>query len=228
MAAAGVMALGAFASPASAQINVLVQTSSQEVFANSVPLRGSGGGWNATITGAPTINFSNGSAGLPVVYCFDFHRQFTLGSQMNMTLLTFQQFTTLPNPPAVNPWQNISFADLNRMAALISGSEGSGYAVGDNPANRNLNTPIQNTIWDLGVASTPDSPALQPDLSDSWMILVDADDWAGNSDQKKGVQSFLVRIEKRSVVPEPSSFMLLVAGAGAMVAFRARRRNTVA
>ncbi len=226
MAAAGLMVLGALASPASAQNNVTVNIKSTEVFANNIPGRGTGGGWNATITGGVQPTFILGSAGLPVVYCFDFNRQFAFNSNRTMTLLSFSDFIAGNPSPAISPWGNINIDDLNNMAFLASG-----YTAGSpNDATiRAGNTTIQNDIWNLA-AGTTNAAAGFPDLSESWMVLVDAQDWAGTGSASRtdGTQSFLVRVQKGSVVPEPSSMVLLVAGFGAVAVFSRRRRDTVA
>ncbi|MFN9309316.1 PEP-CTERM sorting domain-containing protein [Gemmatimonas sp.] len=224
MAAAGLMALAGFASPVSAQVNVTVNGSTTEVWADNAT-RGLGGGWNATITGAGPINFLPGSANLPVVYCFDYTRQFSAGKAMNMTLLTFNQFIAgNQTTAAINPWSNINIHELNKMAFLAST-----YTKVTNTATvRSANTAIQNQIWDLTLAATNETSFA--DLSASWMVLVDAQDWAGTGQDSRtnGVQSFLVQVQNQSVVPEPSSLVLLVAGAGALSAFGFRRRKPVA
>jgi hypothetical protein len=224
LAAAGLMALSSIATQASAQIAVTVNVKNTEVFSSN-----SGGAWGATITGAGLPNFVFGTApgnlNLPIVYCFDSTRQFNFNNNLNMTLLTFQQFISGNPAPAINPWGNINIDDLNAMAGLAA----TGYVANVNTAAvRNANALNQTAIWNLSNGVTQ-APIGTPDLSENWMVLVDTQDWFGPAGNRtNGSQSFLVRLEPRAVVPEPSSVMLLVAGFGAIAVFSRRRRDTVA
>lgn len=219
-------AVGVIASQAAAQtpVNVTVKISSSpsdHVYKAQV---GSnvGGGWLATITGIP------GSLKVTeplVVYCFDNQRQFNYNQNMAYTLLTFSDFlgdkavgggTVLGGRDA--QWNTINLQDLNSMASLAAG-----YVAGADPNN---NT-IQGNIWDISNNVTPGS-YVGPNLNQSWMILVDAAEWAGGYDGNpaQGKQSFLVKISNGSQVPEPSSIALMVAGIAGLVVVSRRRVNS--
>lgn len=220
-------AVGVIASQAAAQtpVNVTVNISNNSADHVYKAQVGSnlGGGWKATITGIP------GGLTLtepPIVYCFDNQRQFNYNQNMTYTLLTFSDFLankavgggTVPGGRDAQ-WNTINLQDLNSMAALA----GTYVSGGPNAYNNG----VQGSIWDISNNVTPGS-YVGPNLNQSWMILVDAAEWAGGYDKNpaQGKQSFLVKINNGSQVPEPSSIALMVAGIAGLVVVSRRRVNS--
>ncbi len=181
-----------------------------------------GGGWKATVTGLPSTVLLTGPS--PIVYCFDNQRLFNYNTNYTYKVLTFQQFVANvgagPGGRA-NQWNTINLTDLNSMAHIAST-----YTVGSSTANNTR----QTNIWNISNNTT--AGTFTGDLSGEWLVMVDKAAWEQGltaqqimqqSDKTWGSQSFLVR---GTIVPEPSSVLLVVAGiAGLGVA--ARRRRTV-
>lgn len=205
---AGVMSTQAVAQPI---VDVKV-TGTAYAASVGAPYNANGGGFNALISGLP----ANITLVDNIVYCFDVARQFTFNTTYQYKVLTFAQFVAAA--PTGNTWENINnVAELNAMAFLASQYP--------NPALP-TNAQIQKDIWDISSGAVDATGYAGPDLSGSWLVLVDANSWA-NGD--KGVQSFLVQGTLRSTVtPEPSTYVLMAAGlAGLLVANRRRRQTNV-